>query len=222
VPFYLIIRIDPGNLVFYYLVNDIMPNKQRYGLIVFSLLILAIIQNCTKEYSREGLNNTTPPIVDTTPSQQTPPDTTSITSFCVACAGMDKFEENRWSFKAGNSFQCGPMDTALMAPERNAFTFFGPSSCSSDTSMVITVYIDNYVLNKDLQNIVIPKVDFRFTKLGAPKYLLISQPGTPFNLTIESYDHQTKMTTGTFSGYAYKGDGTIQKVDSGKFKVKLH
>jgi hypothetical protein len=199
-----------------------MPNKQRYGFVIFLLLISAIIQNCTKEYSYER-QDTTPPVIDTTPSQQTPPpDTTSITSFCAACAGMDKFEENRWSFKAGNSFYCGIMDTALMTPERTAFTFFGPSSCSLDTSMVVTVYIDNDVLNKSLQGIVIPKVDFRFTKLGAPKYLLISQPGTAFTLTIESYNHQTKMTIGTFSGYAYKGDGTIQQVNSGKFKVKLH
>lgn len=135
---------------------------------------------------------------------------------------MDKFEENRWSFKAGNAFHCGPMDTALVDVNRTAFTFFGPSSCSSNTSMVVTVYMDNYTLTQDLNDVVFRRVDFRYTKWGAPKYLLVSQPGTPFNLTIESYNHQTRMTVGTFSGYAYKGDGTLEFVESGKFKVKLH
>lgn len=183
-------------------------------------MVLAFVHGCAKEYSREAIDNTIPPVIDTTPPQQTPlPDTSLL--FCAACAGMDKFEENQWSFKAGNSFYCGPMDTALLAPERNAFTFFGPSACSSDTSMVVTLFMENYVLNKDLQNIVIPNVDFRFTKFGAAKYLLVSQPGTPFSLTIDSYNHQTKMTIGTFSGYAYQPDGSTLLVTSGKFKAKL-
>jgi hypothetical protein len=183
-------------------------------------VVLAFVHGCAKEYSREAIDNTIPPVIDTTPPQQTPlPDTSLL--FCAACAGMDKFEENQWSFKAGNSFYCGPMDTALLAPERNAFTFFGPSACSSDTSMVVTLFMENYVLNKDLQNIVIPNVDFRFTKFGAAKYLLVSQPGTPFSLTIDSYNHQTKMTIGTFSGYAYQPDGSKLLVTSGKFKARL-
>lgn len=199
-----------------------MTIKQLHS-ISFSFLValVAFIHGCTKEYSREGLDTTTP-VIDTVPPQQPPPpDTTSSITFCTACAGRDKFEENWWSFKAGNSFYCGMMDTAIVTPERNGFTFFGPSACSSDTSMVITVYPENYILNKDQQGLQIQKVSLRFTKFGAPKYLLATEPGTPFSLTIDSYDHQSKMTIGTFSGYAYQPDGTTLLV-SGKFKVKLH
>lgn len=197
-----------------------MTAKQLHSICLFFLLLLILNYACVKEYSREAPDSAVPPVIDTTPPQQAPlPDTSLL--FCAACAGLDKFEENRWSFKAGNFFYCGPMDTALLAPDRNAFTFFGPSACSSDTSMVLTLFMENYVLNKDLQNIVIPNVDFRFTKFGAVKYLLVSQPGTPFSLTIDSYNHQTKMTIGTFSGYAYQPDGSKLLVTSGKFKAKL-
>ena len=183
-------------------------------------ILVIFIFGCIKEYSREAFDSTVPPVVDTSAPPQTPSTDTPLL-FCAACAGMDKFEENRWSFKAGNSLYCGPMDTALVAPERNAFTFFGPSACSSDTSMVVTIFTENYALNKDLQSVVIPNVDFRFTKFGAAKYLLVSQPGTPFYLTIDSYNHQTKMTIGTFSGYAYQPDGSTVLVSAGKFKAKL-
>jgi hypothetical protein len=186
--------------------------------------VASFFVSCAKEYSRESADAIIPPVIDTLPQgppQQGPPTAINFYS-CVACAGHDIFEENKWSFKVGNSLQCGTMDTALSTPERNAFTFFGPSSCSSDTSMVITVFLQNNVLDKNLQGLAIPNVDFRYTKFGAPKYLLLSRQPSPFTLTIDSYDHQTKMTIGRFYGYAYAGDGSLIEVQEGKFKVKIH
>ncbi|MGZ5221031.1 MAG: hypothetical protein ACXWC7_13175, partial [Chitinophagaceae bacterium] len=104
---------------------------------------------------------------------------------------------------------------------RNAFTFFGPSACSADTNFVISVYLESNTFDRDQSALFIPKVSFYIAKNGASKFLLVSQPGTPFSVTIESYNHQTKMVIGTFSGHAYKPDGSSIFVHSGKFKVKL-
>lgn len=197
-----------------------MTTKQLHSICFFFSLLVILNQACTKEYSREAINSSTPPITDTTPPQQVPPYSTDF-PFCLSCVDKDKFEENRWSFKAGDSFLCGIMDTAILTRDRTAFTFFGPSACSLDTSMIISVYLEPYVLNRNYNNLLIPKVAFYYSKLGASFYPLISKTGTPFSVTIDSYNHQTKMTIGTFTGQAYKPDGSALLVSSGKFKVKL-
>jgi hypothetical protein len=201
-----------------------MTTKQFHSICFFFLTLLILNQACVKEYSRERPDITIP-IIDTMPQQQTPPDTSSTDttlSSCTACAGRDKFEEGIWSFKIENSFFCGIIDTAITTPNRNAFTFFGPSACSSDTSLIISVYMDNILLNQDRAGLLISRVAFYYASLGVIAYPLISRTGSPFTITINSYDHRTKMTTGTFTGYAYKPDGSYVIISSGKFKVKLH
>ena len=197
-----------------------MFQKRSFNIFLLYFLFLAIcISGCIKEYSYEG-GIVPPPVID---SSSTPVIPIPVADFpgCAFCSNdRDSYEENRWSFKVGNSFQCGAMDTAILTPDRNGFTFFGPSSCSPTTAMVITVYPENYTLNKDQHDLVISKVVFTYAKLGLPKFLLSTQRGTPFYLTIASYDYQTKMSIGTFSGDVYTADGTMLQV-RGKFKIKL-
>ena len=193
-----------------------MLKKKLHSIVFYSIIFLLFHNSgCVKEYSR-GRQVFVPPTVDSTPIVQVPDF-----PLCAACDGRDSYEESRWSFKAGDSFLCGIMDTAFANFERNAFTFFGPSACSSDTNMVISVYLESYSFDRDQRGLFIPKVAFYFAKKGSSKFLLESQAGTPFSVTIESYDHQTKMVIGTFSGNAYKADGTSLSVHSAKFKVKL-
>ncbi len=198
-----------------------MPRVKSHAVSLLLLLLLAIGHpGCIKEYSYEG-GDVPPPAIDTTTLPTIPLPAVDF-PLCNACtSAADSYEELKWSFRAGDSFLCGIIDKAIVNEDRNAFTFFGPSACSSDTSMVITVYLESDTLNRDYQGLVIPKVVFYFSKLGFSKFLLTTQPDTPFTLTINSYDHRSKMTTGSFSGYTYKPDGTKLLVHSAKFKVKL-
>lgn len=185
---------------------------------VFLLLPAIAYSGCIKEYSYEG--GAPPPVAtdSTTPPVTPPPIDLGECSFCNA--DRDNYEENRWSFKVGNSFLCGTMDTAILTPDRDGFTFFGPGSCPAITTMVITVYPEDHKLDKDYSQLTLSKVIFTYGELGLPKFLLSTERGLPFTLTIESYNYQTKMSVGTFSGDVVSADGKILQV-SGKFKVKL-
>jgi hypothetical protein len=201
-----------------------MPKNERYSILLIMLVSFLIANRCVKEYSYEG-GDTAPTGNDTAlpppPPPPPPPPANPDFLYCDRCEGHDKFEENWWSFKAGNSFVCGRMDTAIMNADRTAFTFFGPIACSMDTSMAVSVYLEPHKLDKSQQGLSVPHVAFYFTKYGLPDHLLTNRPGTPFSFTIDSYDHITKMTVGTFKGNAFKPDGTTLPVE-GKFMVRLH
>jgi len=186
----------------------------------FLLLLVLVTSGCIKEYSYEG-GIVSPPIVDSSRPPVNPTTGVDLPECSFCNSDRDDYVERRWSFKVGDTLQCGTMDTAILTPGRDAFTFFGPSSCSPITSMVMTVYLDNIILNKDQRDLVLTKVVFAYHTLGLPKYLLSTQRGSLFYLTIANYDHQTKMTTGTFNGEVLSADGTFLQVNSGKFKVKL-
>jgi hypothetical protein len=197
-----------------------MLTRIIHSIVFFSLSVLLWYNSgCAKEYSYER-QDTAPPVQDSTSTSPIPQPSPDF-PLCAACADKDNYEEDRWSFKAGNSFLCGIIDTAIVNIERNAFTFFGPSACSSDTNMVISVYLESQKLDRSQQNIVIPKVFFYFSAAGSPQFVLVSRSGTPFTVILKTYDHQTKMTTGSFSGYVFKADGTTILIDSTKFKLKL-
>ena len=122
-----------------------MLKKRIHSIVCFSFIaVLFYNSGCIKEYSYER-QNTVPLIQDSTPALPTPSPAPDF-PICAACAGKDNYEESRWSFKAGNSFLCGIIDTAIVNIERNAFTFFGPSACSTDTNMVISVYLESQTL----------------------------------------------------------------------------
>ena len=189
-----------------------MKKRVFYILLGFPLMLL-LFAGCAKEYSYEG-----GPVVN-------PTDTTKPAFakpwICPGCIGKDTYIESRWSFHNDSSFNCGIIDTAIVSPERTGFTFFGPSSCSLDSGMVITVYLESAVLNSDLHNITTNKVAFYYYDNVGQTFTLITQQGTPFSFTIESYIHQTRIATGTFSGFVFRANGMITNLSSGKFKVKL-
>jgi len=112
------------------------------------------------------------------------------------------------------------IDTARVNPERTAFTFFGPSACSSDTGIIISAYLDGNVLNKDLFNISTQNGAFYFYDNVGQTTILISNSAN-FNVTVESYIHQTRVITGKFSGLANYSNGSSSYISSGKFKATL-
>ncbi|HJW18445.1 MAG TPA: hypothetical protein VJ499_15055 [Flavisolibacter sp.] len=186
--------------------------KNTWVLIILPFVAVICITGCQKDYSFEG--------------SPTPiPDTLPVTSIdfpsCTSCKNDDSLALWSWKFKLDNAFLCGHSDTAIINIERSSFTFFGPSSCSIDSGLVITVYLNPWVLDSDRSNINAGMVAFYYYDHVGNSYILMSQPNTAFTLTIEDYNNQTGITIGKFSGYAYLANGNIATITEGRFKVKL-
>jgi hypothetical protein len=191
-----------------------MIRKSLYLIVGFPLLLLILISGCEKEYSYEGGDVVI--IIDTVPI----PIPGNGAWICPACIGQDTAIESRWSFHNDSILICGIIDTAIVNPERTAFTFFGPSSCSIDTGMVISVFLD-IELNKDQYNLTSEYGAFFYYDNVGQTDIYISHRDSPFIVTIESYIHQTRTATGSFKGPVYRTDGAGSYISSGKFKVKL-
>ena len=144
------------------------------------------------------------------------------TTNCTACVGADITAMWKWSFNNNNYLQCGRIDTAILTPNRNAFTFFGPSACSADTGLVITAYLDPIRLDKDIFNFTTDYVAFYYYDHVKPSYIFMVRPPLKFSLTIESYIHQTGIVKGRFSGSAFKDNNGIGNIESGRFALKLY
>ena len=183
--------------------------------IIFFLFLFGycLITACTKEYSYEG--GDTPP-VDTIQ----PPITTAY--ICPSCIGNEKYIEDRWSIRDDTLLRCGIIDTAIVNPERTGFTFYGPSSCSADTGIVMTILFDTLHLNRNITNFTFSRSAFYYYDNVGQTYIYMSRQSYPFTVTLETYDHQTRLATGSFNGIAYKTSGVGVPINSGKFRVKLH
>ena len=126
-------------------------------LLLFLALSLLSVQHtsCNKEYSFEGADTLAIP-TDTTAV----PDTTTIPPLkvtfpqCALCNESDKLMLNAWSFKTGNAFVCGELTNPgfFAGLSKTAITLFGPSACSVDTGIVMSVYLP-VPLNQDRYNI---------------------------------------------------------------------
>lgn len=186
--------------------------------ITTALLWLLIFFSCNKEYSFEGGGN--PPPVDTIHPPPPPPPPSS--PVCPACINAGEPALDEWSFKSGTWKLCGTSDSAIALGNRTAFTFFGPSACSVDTGMAITIYLNTDTLNRDLHNLTNNRAAFYCYERVTPSYIYMSQSSSNFTATITSYDHAAHIISGTFSGNVMRSDGSGAGVESGKFKVKLY
>ncbi|HMU47754.1 MAG TPA: hypothetical protein PKC72_15390 [Chitinophagaceae bacterium] len=193
-----------------------MINRSVLSFIAITGLLL-LINSCKQEYSFEG--GPPPPPQDTVILPPPPPPS----KVCPACIGQEDFIENKWSFRDDTLLCCGIIDTAIVAPARQGFTFYGPSACSNDTGMVITVPLEGQILNQNLSNITLTHTAFYYYDNVGQAYIYMSHQANPFTVHINSYDHATKLVTGTFEGYVYnaRGPGGTM-IRNGKFKVKLH
>ena len=186
------------------------------------LLILSLLGGCGKEYSYEGGAGPTIPIipVDTTSANDSVSVDYEELFSCNSCIASDTLAQWEWSFKTGNSLLCGKSDTAILNPERNSFTFFGPSTCAADSGLIFTVYLEPNVLDRDITNLDASHAIFYYYDTNGP-YVLTSHYDRPFSLTIKSYVHATGIATGNFSGVGYRQDSSVINITDGKFKIKL-
>jgi hypothetical protein len=180
--------------------------------ILYSLFFLLSIAGCKKEYSYEGGN--VPVIRDSVINNTPKPHT------CSSCIGADNYIEGKWSFYNADAFYCGIIDTAIATPDRNGFTFFGPSSCSLDSGLVLTINIEPNFLTKDLFNVTTIRAGLYYYDNIGLTHPFVTQPGFTFSFIIDSYIHQTKMMTGRFSGTVFKPNGEATNL-FGKYKVKM-
>lgn len=182
---------------------------------------MLLLQNtgCYKEYSIEGID--TARVVRDTAG---PGPVGLVKEFptCSLCNTGNGLSAGQWDFKAGNSFLCGSVTNSgfIGGYSKKDFTLFGPSACSVDTGLVISVYLQ-VPLDQDRYNLTTGQTAFYYYDNHAVKDILISLSTAPFSVTVQSFIYATGIATGTFSGTVYKANGDTAIVTDGKFKVKL-
>lgn len=199
-----------------------MNQARRYYPIVFFLLsLLLLLQNtrCAKEYSFEGakVDTLTTGTGDTVISQIPTPS-----SQCNLCNPADQILLGHWSFKTGNVYQCGTFTNSgfFSGLSKTAFTFFGPSACSIDTGIVVSVYLP-VALTSDQFNLTTEQTAFYYYAHNAPD-ILASRPTSIFSVTVQSFINATGIVTGTFSGTVFTANGDTATVTEGQFIAPLH
>lgn len=188
------------------------------------ILWMAFSISCKKEHSYEGCllpPVTTPQPTDTTTASL--PDTSVTLPLLPACALC--IENNApllqsWNFKTDNTYLCGEVTEARFINEKATITFFGPSSCSPDTGLRMTIYLPE-PLTGDRAGITTNNVAFYYYDNVASKSILVSGASQDFTVTINKYTAATQTATGTFNGTVFTSDGRASSVKSGNFFVKM-
>lgn len=192
----------------------------RYLFYIVSIAFgVSVISGCAKEYSYEG--GLLPDIIhDSIPL----PDTVSESIRFPECPGCKETNEvfpATWDFKFGTSFLCGNITRGIKSPDNSGFTFFGPSACSLDTGIVITIFLKGLLLDRDLQDITEKDVIFEYYDNKTQRDVLISDIRGLFSLTIQKYELATGIMTGTFSGYVSTKNHSQAEIRDGRFSIKF-
>jgi len=198
------------------------PRSKIWTLLTSAALLYATgMTGCAKEYSYEGGL----PRRDTTTISA---DTNRIGPFalpyCYQCNANFGLADNTWSLQFYNSTCCGSFTRAVITPERDAFTFFGPSACSTDSGLIFNTFFSPIVFDRDLQNISTNRLAFYYydNKAAAnDPYILQGRRDNPMTVVIDRYVHQTGMAVGRFYGYAYSKTGDTVYVKNGRFSIKI-
>lgn len=194
-----------------------MARFKKYSFLVFFLFQLLLQSTgCQKEYSYEGGDST----LTTIDSVVSPPPFVYDFPQCSLCIPANGIILSHWNFKSGNSFFCGVIDNAGISPDKTAFTFFGPSACSTDTGLVMTIYLPE-IFDKDKFNVKTTKVAFFYYDHFGPRDIFLSLPEKLFSVNIESYIYSTGIVTGKFRGIVFKPNNDTTFVDEGNFIAKL-
>src|SRR5678815_2195353 len=191
--------------------------KRYYAAFLFLLLPVLLVQNirCAKEYSFEGARADTLSN-GSRDSVITQPPTTSFPS-CNLCDPSMPITLGHWSFKTGNAYQCGTFTNSgfFSGFEKTNFTFFGPSACSIDTGIVVSVYLP-VALDQDQFNIKTDQAAFYYYDHTATDDILQSRHTAIFSITVQSFFESTGIATGTFSGTVYTPSGDSAHVTEGR------
>ncbi len=198
-----------------------MKHKGKYSWLVLAVFLPVLwlpTIGCEKEYSFEGADTVAtirPPLL---------PDTTtaggSVNTNCTLCNANYLVEVNNWTFINDKKQYCGTTTDAGFIGINTTFTFFGPSVCSIDSGIVMTIYLP-VKFDENKYNITSNLVAFYYYDHHGTSDLFIRLTPLSFSVNVQSYIHLTKVVTGTFGGSVYKPDGSITQITDGRFKVKL-
>jgi hypothetical protein len=199
--------------------------------LVFCLPVL-LLQNtgCIKEYSFEGASQDIVPR-DTIPADTTRTDTLDtivpppaiIFPQCDFCKESNQVDLGHWSFKVGDTYLCGTFSDAgfFSGQSKMNFTFFGPSACSEDTGIVVSVYL-TVPLDRDRYGLTTDETAFYYYDHNSPNDILDSRHTATFTVVVQSFINATGIVTGTFSGDVYTVNGDIVHITDGQFKAALN
>ena len=196
--------------------------KRYYPILLFFLLPILLLQNtrCAKEYSFEGakVDSLSTGGGDTVISQ-----IPTASSQCSLCNPSDPIVLGHWSFKTGNVYQCGTFTNSgfFNGQSKTDFTFFGPSACSIDTGIVVSVYLP-VALNRDQFNLTTQQTAFYYYDHHATADIYQSRHTAVFSVTVQSFIYATGIATGTFSGTVFAANGDSATITEGRFIAPLH
>ncbi len=193
-----------------------MNYTRQYYFFALLLPIFFVNTGCKKDYSFEGANIITDSVilpVSPGPVVKEFPD-------CALCNVTNDLSTGHWNFKTGNSFLCGGVTNSgfFAGYSKTDFTLFGPSACSADTGLVLSVYL-SVPLDQDRTNLTASATAFYYYDNTAPKDIFISMPDKPFSVTVQRFVYSTGIATGTFSGTVFKANGDTAFITQGNFKV---
>lgn len=210
-----------------------MRHLRRYALFFLLLAspLLLMYGGCVKEYSFEGGSTDSIPTLDSIPTNDTlPNDTTDtipipvkILPPCDLCHETDAITTGQWSFKTGGTYACGSFTDAgfIGGNTKTDFTFFGPSSCSIDTGVVVTAYLP-VPLDRDRSHVVSTHSAFYYYNHKGVADIFINHQESPFTVIVDHFDYATGIATGTFSGTVFTADGDTAYITSGRYNARLH
>src|SRR4030095_6965610 len=198
--------------------------KRYYTIFLLLLLPVVLLQNirCAKEYSFEGAKVDTIPTTGSgdTVITQIP---TPLIPQCSTCNPSNPITLGHWSFKTGNSYQCGTYTSSgfFSGFSKMNFTFFGPSACSVDTGIVVSVYLP-VALDRDQYNISTEQTAFYYYDNLATADIYQSRPPAVFSVKVLSFIAATGIVTGTFGGTVFTATGDSAHITDGQFIALLH
>jgi hypothetical protein len=184
-----------------------------YWVAVIAAIAVLLQLGCRKEYSYEWQ----PEKIDTVAAL--PIDPSSPVTACDACKTA-VLPDSSWRLTYNGIVYCGRVEKAIIAPERTAFTFFGPSFCSPDSGFVATIYLGNEQLNTDRSNVPAKMAVYYYDHV-APSNVYQSASAQPLQLTVQTYNHQTGDAVGIFSGSVMDLNGGWQQVKDGRFRIRF-
>ncbi|MBZ5856586.1 hypothetical protein [Flavihumibacter profundi] len=180
------------------------------------------MSSCSKEYSYEART-----VIDSLPSVDTLNSHDSIPVIglefpvCPGCDSIEKLSPYYWSFIVNKRLVCGTITATYVNYERTGITFFGPSACAIDSGLVIDAFFDAGLLNANNNNFQANRVNWQYYDNNINNQILSSWMPHVFNVTIDSYSHETGIAVGGFKGYAKMLMGDSVAVSDGRFRILL-
>ena len=198
-----------------------MPGVQKpyscFISVVITIFILSPQVGCEKEYSYEG-----GVFIDSIPAGPTdtlisPPETLPV---CDECASNPETDSTYWNLVFDNKILCGAVTRAIATSDKTGFTFFGPSKCSLDTGLVMSVALGTDSLTKNLTNVISNNVALEYYDNTTQTNFFQSMRQS-ITFTIDTYNHATRIAVGSFKGLVVLKDNSVGEVVDGNFVIRF-